>query len=351
MNNNSEIRETAIETQNLRKSFGEPFSFKRLLKFPLEIIAHLSGRYKRKEVLKDLSFTVPRGSAVGFLGPNGAGKSTTLKVILNLIKKDAGKCFILGFDTAYKYDEALKSTGALVELPVFYEYMSGYDNLLITSHIFTHITPENINEALKKVGLYEHKSKKVSQYSTGMRQKLYVAKILLMNPEIIILDEPTSGMDPKGQAEMRELLKNLTQNNDTTVLISSHLLYEIEQVCDHVVIIQSGEVVACGRVSELLATEYETYELEIRQDSIKECLARLSVSPYIAGAEEILRGNEPLIFLKIKDKNSSKVLKSIIENGFEVFNFTRVKKSLEEFFLNVTDSAANGDNNDIGPKQ
>jgi len=328
--------ENAIEAKGLYKSFGEPFSLKRIFKLPYEIYQRLTGGYKKKQVLRDLSFAVESGAVVGFLGPNGAGKSTTLKVMLNLIRKDAGECRVLGFNTRFDYDRALQKTGALVELPVFYEYMTGYDNLLVTSNIFKFITPPAIEESLKRVGLWEHRNKKVSQYSTGMRQKLYVAKILLMRPSVIILDEPTSGMDPKGQAEMREIIRGLSKDGDITILVSSHLLYEIELVSDYVVIIKEGTVVTYGRVNELLSTDCEIYELEVGQDQTETCVEFLRRFDFVEEARPVSRANVPAIFLKLKKDCAQRLPKELVAGGFDIFNYTRSKKSLEDFFLEVT---------------
>jgi len=334
-NNNNHI---AIEAKNLFKSFAEPFGFKRFLKLPWELYLRLSGAYRKKSVLTDLSFKVDKGSVVGFLGPNGAGKSTTLKALLNLIRKDSGDGYILGYNMQSDYNEALKSTGALVELPVFYEFMSGYENLYITSKIYKRITAERIDEALKRVGLYDHRHKKVSQYSTGMRQKLYVAKILLTEASIIILDEPTSGMDPKGQAEMRDLIKSLSAEKNATILVSSHLLYEIEQVCDYVVIIKEGSVATYGRVCDLLQTEHDMYELEVAEYQNEKCVEFLKQKEYIVSAISTNRGITNFIELKIKKSCAHFAPKDLVTNGFEIYNFVRSRRSLENFFLEVTDS-------------
>jgi len=330
----------AIDARNLYKSFGEPFTFKRLLKLPWEIFLRLTGGYNKKSVLKDLSFKVETGSVVGFLGPNGAGKSTSLKVMLHLIRKDSGQALIAGFDTEYDYDAALKTTGALVELPVFYEFMTGLENLVITSKIYKHITPLDIDESLKKVGLYEHRHKKVSQYSTGMRQKLYVAKILLAKCSIIILDEPTSGMDPKGQAEMRELIKSLAMEKKSTILVSSHLLYEIEQVCDFVVIIKEGSVVTYGRVADLLGSEHEIYELETGPGQIDGCLEYIRKKEYIIQADIKTRANTNFIEIKIKRDDASRAVKELVGQNYDIYNFVKTRRSLENYFLEVTGDGA-----------
>jgi ABC-2 type transport system ATP-binding protein len=326
----------AIEAKNLYKSFGEAFTLKRFLKLPWELFLRLSGRRAKKSVLKDLSFKVETGSVVGFLGPNGAGKSTTLKVMLNLIRKDSGESYIAGFNTEYDYDLALKDTGALVELPVFYEFMSGLENLIITSKIYKHIKPAAIDESLKKVGLFDHRHKKVSQYSTGMRQKLYVAKILLTGCSIIILDEPTSGMDPKGQAEMRELIKSLAAEKKTTVLISSHLLYEIEQICDYVVIIKDGSVVTYGKVSGLLSTELEIYELEVAPQQTESCMEYLGRKEYVSEAVLKLRANAGFIELKLGRESVPRLIKELVADKFDIYNYVKTRRSLENYFLEVT---------------
>lgn len=344
--NHNQNNQTAIEAKNLFKSFGEPFTLKRILKLPWEIFLRLTGGYRKKSVLKDLSFRVDAGSVVGFLGPNGAGKSTSLKVMLNLIRKDSGESYIDGYNTEYDYDAALRAAGALVELPVFYEFMSGLENLAITAKIYKHITPRDIDESLKKVGLFEHRFKKVSQYSTGMRQKLYVAKILLTNCSIIILDEPTSGMDPKGQAEMRELIKNLAAEKKATVLVSSHLLHEIEQICDFVVIIKEGSVVTYGKVSDLLSTEQEIYEVEVEQSQTETCLKHIQTLEYITGASMKIRANANFIEIRLGKESVPRALKELVEKNFEIFNFVKTKRSLENFFLEVT-----GDGSENSAKQ
>ena len=327
---------TVIEAKNIYKSFGEAFTLKRILKLPWELIVRLSGRYSKKSVLKDLSFKVEAGSVVGFLGPNGAGKSTSLKVMLNLIRKDSGESYIAGFNTEYDYDSALKDTGALVELPVFYEFMTGLENLIITSKIYKHITPAAIDESLKKVGLYDHRHKKVSQYSTGMRQKLYVAKILLTDCSIIILDEPTSGMDPKGQAEMRELIKSLAAEKKVTVLISSHLLYEIEQICDFVVIIKDGSVVTYGRVSGLLSSDLEIYEIDVAAQQTERCMEYIRQKEYISEAALKTKANANFIEVKLGRESVSRLLKELVVNDFDIYNFVKTRRSLENYFLEVT---------------
>lgn len=333
---NGAQRDNAIEVGGVYKSFGEPFSFKRILKLPVEMYQRMTGGYKKKSVLRDLAFTVESGAVVGFLGPNGAGKSTTLKVMLNLIRKDAGECRVLGFNTEYDYAAALEKTGALVELPVFYEYLTGYDNLFATSKIFEFITPAAIEESMKRVGLWEHRAKKVSQYSTGMRQKLYVAKILLMRPSVIILDEPTSGMDPKGQAEMREIIRGLSRDRDVTILVSSHLLYEIEQVCDFVVIIKEGSVVTFGRVGELLSTDCEIYELEVGPGQLERCVEFARGLDFVLEARRISRAVSDAVYLRLKKDSAQRLPRELVNAGFDIFNFMRSKKSLEDFFLEVT---------------
>lgn len=213
------------------------------------IAAHgLTKRYGRHEAVSDVSFEVGAGEMVGFLGPNGAGKTTTMRMLAGLIMPTAGRAQILGEPVP---SAALRKVGTMIEEPTFYPYMSGRANLVHTSLLHGGVAPRRIDEVLEFVGMEAAASKKVRAYSQGMRQRLGLARALLWEPEVLILDEPTNGLDPVGIAEVREMLRQVSKQG-TTVLISSHILAEIEKIVERVLVIEAGKLLFTGPLEKLL---------------------------------------------------------------------------------------------------
>ena len=204
---------------------------------------NLHKSFRKKEILKDVSLEICSGDILGFIGPNGAGKTTTIKLILGLQKIGSGKVIINSFDIQKNFEKAIAKVGAIIENPDLYMYMSGYDNLKLISNLYPNVDDARINEVIKLVGLENRINDKVSKYSLGMRQRLGVAQAILHKPNLLILDEPTNGLDPEGIKDLRELLVKLAKDENMGILISSHNLAELESFCNKVSIIKNGVIV------------------------------------------------------------------------------------------------------------
>lgn len=228
-------------------------------------ISHLTKTFGKIRAVQDLNLTVHRGEVFGFLGPNGAGKTTTIRIMLRLIRPTTGSVEICGYDIFRSYMQAISQMGALVEAPAFYPYFSGRKNLEILYQLalgskLAANHHERIDEALKLVQLTARSHDPVKQYSQGMKQRLAIAAAILHYPKCIILDEPTNGLDPAGRKEVRSLIRHLASDNQITIFLSSHLLTEVEQICDRVAIIDKGKLLACNSVKSLLQQTDETLE-------------------------------------------------------------------------------------------
>lgn len=204
---------------------------------------NLHKSFRKKEILKSVSLEIGSGDILGFIGPNGAGKTTTIKLILGLQKIGSGKVIINGYDIQKDFEKAIAKVGSIIENPDLYMYMSGYDNLKLISNLYANVDEKRINEVIKLVGLENRINDKVSKYSLGMRQRLGVAQAILHKPNLLILDEPTNGLDPEGIKDLRELLVKLSKEENMGILISSHNLAELESFCNKVSIIKNGVIV------------------------------------------------------------------------------------------------------------
>ena len=213
-------------------------------------LQNLDKKYGKVHAVKNLSFTIEKGNVYGILGPNGSGKSTTLGIILNVVNKSGGR--FSWFDGQLSTHDALKKVGAIIERPNFYPYMTAKQNLALICKI-KGIATDKIDEKLEIVHLFERRDSKFSTFSLGMKQRLAIASALLNDPEILILDEPTNGLDPEGIHEIREIIKSIASNG-TTILLASHLLDEVEKVCSHVIVIRKGEKLYAGSVDEMTAS-------------------------------------------------------------------------------------------------
>ena len=213
-------------------------------------ITNLTKTYGKLTAVNNLSFTINKGNVYGILGPNGSGKSTTLGIALNVVNKTSGE--FKWFNGNLSTHEALKKIGAIIERPNFYPYMTAYKNLKLVCKI-KDIPEQKIDEKLELVGLLERKHSKFKTFSLGMKQRLAIASALLNDPEILILDEPTNGLDPQGIHQIRSLIKDIASKG-TTILLASHLLDEVEKVCSHVVVLRKGEKLYSGRVDEMISS-------------------------------------------------------------------------------------------------
>lgn len=230
------------------------------------VAKNLSKKFKNSNVVENLSISVKEGDIYGFLGPNGAGKSTTIKMMLGLVTPSEGTTYINGYDVNTEREEAIKYVGAMVEAPSFYGYMTGFKNLKLYANLLDK-DDKRINEVLDIVGLTKAANKKVDKYSLGMKQRLAIARAFLNNPKIVILDEPTNGLDPQGVIEIRNLIKKLSVENHVTFLVCSHILSEIQNICNRISIINNGKLVVEGNTQELIknnnCTNLEEYYLKV----------------------------------------------------------------------------------------
>lgn len=330
-------RGDAIVVEGLSKHYGEQFGFTAVFKVLADVIARLFGTvHVPVPVVKELTFRVPSGRVVGFLGPNGAGKTTTLKTILRLLRADSGRCWIEGRSVEESYPEVLDRVGAIVERPTFYEYMSARENLTFLSFFREGVGEERIDEKLRQVGLWEDRHKKVMHFSTGMKQRLALAAAILHDPAVLILDEPTSGLDPRGQAEIWKLVRRITHAEGMTVFLSSHILHDIEQMCDYVVILDRGRLIAQGTVAELVAEDADVLRLEV--DPVDRAVALLEADENVLSVTREEKGLSVELVLRVRRGRARIVAPLLVKGKVELLAMEPITKTLEEFFLSVTES-------------
>ena len=291
----------------------------------------LGKRYGHRWAVKNLNLEVHRGDVFGFLGPNGAGKSTTIRMILSLIRPTTGETELFGYSLKSHRSDALCRVGGIVEKPDFYLYLSAYKNLEIIGALTGGVERKRIFEVLDMVGLSNRAADRVKAYSHGMKQRLGIAQALLSDPELIILDEPTNGLDPQGMKEVRDLIVHLSHEQNKTIILSSHLLNEIEMVANRMVIINNGELVVQGDVSKLL-DEGDKYVViqAYPQKKVESILLRKNniVEKYV---EKEGRFEVRMSFSDIADLN-----KALVQNGVHVQALIP-KRSLEDLFLSMTE--------------
>lgn len=292
-----------------------------------EVILKCQDVYKKigkKYILKKISFEVKKGEIVGFIGPNGAGKTTTIKLILGLQKITKGKVEINGYDVKKDFEKAIYRVGAIIENPDVYTYLTGYENLKIAQEYYKNIPNQRIDEVVKIVWLKDSIMNKVSKYSLGMRQRLGIAQAILHEPQLLILDEPTNGLDPEGIIEIRNLLKKLVFEENIGILISSHNLSEVENICDKVCIIKSGEIIDEKDIKELKSQNLEECYIIENEDSYK-------VRKLISTKSEIIDKQHIKIFTS--KEQVPKIVKKLEKNDVLIYTITKKDISLEEAFL------------------
>ncbi|HBF4254295.1 ABC transporter ATP-binding protein [Clostridioides difficile] len=292
----------------------------------------LSKEYNKIFRVKDIDLRVPKGAVYGFLGPNGAGKSTTLKMLLGLAKPTQGNINILGKELNEKNRiSILKDIGSLIESPSYYAHLTGLENMTIMQRLLD-LPKKNVNEALKIVRLENQKNKKVSQYSLGMKQRLGIAMAIMKFPQLLILDEPTNGLDPAGIEEIRELIKSLPEKYGMTVLISSHLLSEIDQIATSIGIINHGELVFQDSIKELHNRGQS--QIAIKTKNVVSAQKLLNTKGYMS-----LIQDGYLTIENLKDSDVAKINGMLVHSNIDVFRIEEHKKSLEDIFLELTGKA------------
>ncbi len=296
-------------------------------------VNNLFKSFGRKQVLKGLDFSVPLNTIAGFLGPNGAGKTTTLRMLLGLIPRAQGDIVLLGHKMPGARVAALEEIGAVVENPAFIESLSAYENLYWFGSLYKPASRERILEVIEMVGLKEATLQRFGTFSTGMKQRLGVAFGILHRPKLLILDEPTSGMDPAGRVHMREILTRIHDEEKTSIFLSSHLLDEIQRLCNYVVIIDSGKTVKEGYVADLLASHQEKWEIRVvDEDSVK---AREVITALTDAVSAITPGPRGLM-VTMNTGQSGRVNAELVKAGVRVSALIPMEASLEETFIKLT---------------
>ena len=282
------------------------------------------------KTLDNINLVVPQGSVYGFLGPNGAGKTTTLRLLLGLLKNQQGKLEIFGKEFSSHRIEILKRLGSLIEQPSLYQHLTAKENLEIYRLLY-HVDKNRITEVLKIVGLDNTGKKKAKQFSLGMKQRLSIAIALLHQPELLILDEPTNDLDPNGIIETRELIKKLNKEHNTTVIVSSHILNEVERMASHVGIIHKGKMLFKGSLPELQQMKTRPTTLEIETNNNEAAAQLLQSYPLKNIAGKLVLSHE-------SKEHVAAINKLLVQNGIEVYALHPQQSDLEQLFLDITSS-------------
>ncbi|MDQ1144918.1 ABC-2 type transport system ATP-binding protein [Bacillus sp. SORGH_AS 510] len=285
---------------------------------------------KGRTIIDNISFKVIKGEVFGFLGPNGAGKTTTIRMIVGLMGITSGDIIIGGSSIKTDFENAVGHVGAIVENPEMYKFLTGYQNLVHYARMAKGITKEKIAETVELVGLSERIHDKVKTYSLGMRQRLGLAQCLLHDPEVLILDEPTNGLDPAGIREIRDYVRQLAREKNMAVIVSSHLLSEMEMMCDRIGIIQNGQLIDVQLVQEFVQSTETTYELEV----VPSDHALLIVQEHYPSIRATRSRNG--ISVELSKEEIPKLVKAFVAEDIQVYGIKEVAKTLEDRFLEVT---------------
>ncbi|MGE7603668.1 ABC transporter ATP-binding protein [Peribacillus sp. NPDC097675] len=286
----------------------------------------------KREIIKGIEFELTEGEVFGFLGPNGAGKTTTIRMLVGLIKPTSGSIEICGYDVRKNFTKAMQHLGCIVENPELYPFLSGWDNLLHFARMLPDVDEVRMNEVIELVGLQARIHEKVKTYSLGMRQRLGIAQAMLNRPKVLVLDEPTNGLDPAGIREMRQFIRKLAREEGMSVLVSSHLLGEIQLLCDRVAIITKGQIIQTDTVENLLVAQERMI---------------WRVEPFQKGSEILSEYTEitieqDYILTKFDEQSTPEWNAALIEAGVKVLEMNRRLPALEELFLQITGSGGAG---------
>ena len=299
--------------------------------FPIIDVRGLTKSFNEITAVDDLSFTVAEGEVYGFLGQNGAGKSTTIRMLLSLIRPSSGNIKMFGVDLLSHRKEILQRVGAIIEKPDLYKYLTAVENLrLFAAMGGSKLNRKQLLDQLEKVGLAERADSKVKTYSQGMKQRLGIAVALANDPDLIILDEPMNGLDPQGIADIRQLVNHLSKHLGKTVFISSHLLSEMEQVADSLLIIHKGKKIAEGKMQELLNPEQTKVEIETTEAATLE--QKLKTTPW---ASKIISSSGQKLLMQMKRDDIPVFIRQMAEMKQDIYAIHK-KNSLEDYFLSLT---------------
>ncbi|MFP3126363.1 ABC transporter ATP-binding protein [Ectobacillus funiculus] len=300
---------------------------------PIISLRNVTKRIGRTTIIDDLTFDVPQGEIFGFLGPNGAGKTTTIRMIVGLMSITKGQILIKGKNIKTEFEQAIRHVGAIVESPEMYKYLSGYHNLVHYARMVPGVTKERIDEVVSLVKLENRIHDKVKKYSLGMRQRLGVAQALLHRPSLLILDEPTNGLDPAGIRELRDYLRHLTRTEGITVIVSSHLLSEMELMCDRVAILQRGKLVDVMPIQHFTQGNDQVQTYLIQAQPPEQALVAMR---QMDGVQGVKLAQEGIVEVKTERESIPDILAGLMQNHIRIYGVQIVYQSLEDRFLEIT---------------
>lgn len=295
-------------------------------------VRNLKKSYDENQVIKGIDFQLESGEILGFVGPNGSGKTTTLKAILGLVKKDQGEVLVCQKNTDNCYEDVIKNVGAMIEVPRFYPYLSGYSNLKLSARMYKNVTSKEVNELVSLVKMEKRIHDPVRKYSLGMKQRLGICQSLLGNPKLLLLDEPINGLDIDGVFEFRNILLRLREEKGTSILISSHILSEVEKICDRVIVINDGSIVNNLDLKSNLATVHLLLKTENKDDLRRELSDCKNV---------ILVRDEEFIEVQMNQQDKYMIINRLIQKGIIFQSIEEVDTSLENEYIKATGGRRN----------
>lgn len=295
-------------------------------------LSDIEKSFGRKKIIDNISFEVYSGEVFGFLGPNGAGKTTTIKMIMGFLSRDSGEIFINGFNVRKDYEKAMSYIGGIVENPEMYKDLSGLTNLRMYARLHDGVTKERIDEVVTLVGMENRIGEKVKKYSLGMKQRCGLAQALLHKPRLLILDEPTNGLDPAGIKELRDILKKLAHEENVAVFVSSHLMSEMELMCDRVAIIDNGRILGVKKVADLLTQSSEKSMYRFTLEPAERASELLS--PKYGGL--IKNTAQGYIDLEVERDGVPDINSMLAAGGIKIYGINKIETSLEDAFMKIT---------------
>ncbi|GEN55037.1 ABC transporter ATP-binding protein [Halobacillus faecis] len=301
---------------------------------PVMQLKNVKKTIGKKSIIKGLNFDIYGGEVFGFLGPNGAGKTTTIRMMVGLMKMTDGDVIIQGQSVQNDFKGAIRHVGGIVENPEMYPFMSGWKNLVHYARMMPGVTEERMKEVVKLVGLEKRMKEKVGKYSLGMRQRLGIAQALLHKPSVLILDEPTNGLDPSGIREIRAYIRRLAEEEGVAVIVSSHILSEMEMMCDRIGIIKNGELISIQTVHDALQ-ETDEKEVSIEATPVDQTMVALQEMT----GKEVNRKEELLTFTVEKEKIPS-VVADLVQKGIQIYSVNVNRSTLEDKFLDLIGEGA-----------
>lgn len=297
-------------------------------------VSNLTKRFGNRIAVDNISFDIHEGEIFGFLGPNGAGKTTAIRMITGLAKPTYGDATICGKSITKKFEQAIRNVGGIIENPEMYSNLTGMDNLKYFASLYKGITKERIDEVVRLVGMENRINEKVKNYSLGMRQRVGIAQALLHNPKLLILDEPTNGLDPNGVLEMRRFLKNIAHKERIAIMISSHILAEMELMCDTICIINNGKIVNLKTVDQMKRGDKYGQKIAITVN-FPNYAGKLIMAKFNPGRIEVMKNT---LTVSLGEENIPAIINLLVSNGVDIYSISAVIKSLEQVFLETVNS-------------